>query len=112
MKKRHKYVEWKDYYITIFNSDDFYTLVFLNEKGNTKSVCYEDNFFYVECSIDTYLYMVEDTFKSYKHAELDEDDYNEISDYLKRYYKHVKRQCEVDLEALNEHTLEVLRRAK
>lgn len=105
---KSKYLEYKDWCITIFNDDDKSSLVFLNDLGNTKAVSYDDNMFYIEYLLDIYLDMIELSFKGYRGRELTDSDYEEIKPLLTRYYKHLKRNSEIDLEAVNKHTSEVL----
>ena len=108
MKQKRKYLEYKDYAITIFNDDDKLMLVFVNDRGNAKVVSYDDNMFYIEYLLDTYLEMIENDFLGWRNKHLTDKDYEEIQPLLKRYYRHVKRYGDIDLEALNGHTREVL----
>lgn len=101
-KHKRKYLDFKDDTITIFNDDDKLILVFVNDRGNSEVVSYDDNFFYVEYLLDTYLDLLEKSFRGWRNRELDQNDYEEIKVYLKRYYRHLKRQTEVDLQSAND----------
>lgn len=108
MSVRRKYLDYKDTFITIFNDDDKCFLVFITDTGKSKVISYDDNFFYVEYLLDIYLEMIEASFKGWKHKRLTQNDYEEIKACLGKYYKHLKRQCEIDLECVSNETRGVL----
>ena len=96
-------MDYSDCFITIFNDVEKATLVFLNDNGNTKAINYDDNFFYVERLLDTYLEMIELSFKGWKNKDLNENDYQEIKEHLGNYYKHLIRYADdLDLSLANE----------
>ena len=108
MRHRSKYLDYKDYVITIFNDFDKCMLVFLTDNGHTKSVDYDSNFFYVEELIDTYYEMAVKSFKGWRNKDLDLEDLKEIKRLLKKFIAHLKRQCEIDLSCVRKETKEVL----
>jgi len=107
-KYRRKYLDYKDFYITIFNDDDKLALVFLNDIGDTQSINYDDNMFYIEYLIDTYLEMITKSFKGWRDKELTDSDKKEIKTHLQKYVNHLKRHTEIDYEACDSAVLEML----
>ena len=100
---RRRYLDYKDCCITIFNDDEKCLIVFVTDNGKSKVINYDDNFFYVEELLDTYLEMIELSFRGWQSKELTTSDYDEIKTYLKKYFRHLKRQgADIDLEQANE----------
>lgn len=100
---RSKYLDYRDSFITIFNDDEKMIVVFLNDNGTTKAIGYDSNFFYEELLLDTYLEMIELSFKGWKNKQLTDSDYEEIKEHLGKYYKHLIRFADdLDLSLANE----------
>jgi len=108
MRYRRKYLDYKDYVITIFVEQDKGMVVFLTDNGHTKAINFEDNFFYVEYLIDTYYEMAVKSFKGWRNKDLDLEDLKDIKRLLRKYIAHLKRQCEIDLSCIGKETKEVL----
>lgn len=99
---KRRYLDYKDTFITIFNDSDKLCVVFLNDKGKTQAINYDDNFFYVEYLIDTYYDFIVDSFKGWKNNKLYKSDWEEIFSHLLKYIKHLKRQSDdLDFEAVS-----------
>ena len=107
---RRKYLDYKDCCITLFNDDDKCMVVFLTDNGHTKAISYDDNFFYVEYVMDTYVEMFEKSFMGWNQRRLTNDDYDEMQEFVRRFYRHIKRQCGdgFNIENCNEHTRKIL----
>ena len=102
-------IDYRDDFITIFNDDEKCLLVFITDNGKSKVINYDDNFFYVEILLDTYLEMIEASFKGWKNKDLNESDYAEIKEQLGNYYKHLIRYADdLDLELANEQVRTLL----
>lgn len=98
---RKRYLDYSDCFVSIFNSDDKCKLVFVNDKGDTMAVDYDSNFFYVEYLLDTYYSMIIKSLKSNYYKINGTND--EIKPYLRKYYRHIKRQCsDIDLSLASE----------
>lgn len=108
MGYRRKYLDYKDYVITIFNDCDKCMVVFLTDNGYTKAIDYDSNFFYVEYLIDTYYEMAVKSFKGWRNKDLDLEDLKEIKGLMKKFVAHLKRQCEIDMSYVCKEAKEVL----
>ena len=93
LRVRRQYLDYEDCFITLFHDYEKCMVVFLTDNGHTKAICYDDNFFYVESILDTYVEMLEKSFVGWKNRPLTEDDYDEMREMTKRFYRHFKRQC-------------------
>ena len=107
-EKMRKYLLFKDTFITLFNDSDKCMVVFLTDNGQTKAINYDDNFFYVECLIDTYHEMIIKSFKGWRNRALTKCDKEEIKAHLKKFIKFLKRQNEIDYNSMCIETREVL----
>ena len=94
MKRR--YLLYKDTFITLFNDDEKCLVVFLTDNGHAKAINYDDNFYYVEYLIDTYLEMIIKSFKGWRNKTLDKGDWQEITQQLKKFVRYLKKHEEIE----------------
>lgn len=107
---KSKYLDYRDCNVSVFHDDEKCLMLFVNDLGQSKAICYDSNFFYVEELLDAYFEAIEQSFKGWKNKELSDDDYDEIKGYLRKYYKHLKRQCDdIDLSQANENVRRLLK---
>lgn len=88
---------YRDSYITIFNDEEKCLVVFLNDRGQTKVINYDDNMYSYMDDIDAYDTLI-------RHAT---DDEQEQQKYLGKFIKYLAREVakcneEIDYEYLKE----------
>ena len=94
---RSKYLMYRDFYISLFNDEQKCLAVFVNDRGLTKVVNWDDNFYSYLDDIDAYNTLI-------KHAT---DDDEEQQQYLGKFIKYLARELakgeqEIDYEYLKE----------
>ena len=93
---RSKYLIYRDSYISIFNDDEKYLAIFVNDRGQAKVLNYDDNFYSIEEDIIVYNELI-------KHAT---SDLQEQQEYLGKFIKYVKREVKKSNAELNIDYLE------
>lgn len=107
-----QHLEYRDMFVSLFHDEEKLTMVFLNDRGETKSICYDDNFFYVESLLEEYYNMILSSFKGWRDRELDQQDLEELKEYLVAFYKWLDGGNEeepLDFEVLSEELQELLK---
>lgn len=97
--------EYSDTFVTVFNDLDKMFVLFVNDKGHTKVVNVDSNFFYVESLVETYYDMLFDSFCNWGI----EDSKKERKEYVKKFIKHLERKCEIDPEVFSEGLKKLLK---
>ena len=87
---------YRDYCISVFNDDEKCLLIFVNDRGNTKVLNYDDNFYCIEDNIITYYELLKNT--------LDNED--EHKEYLEPFIAYIKKEIEGYNQELNIDYLE------
>lgn len=87
---------YRDSYISLFFDDEKYLAIFVNDRGQTKVLNIDDNFYCVEEDIIAYSELI-------KHAT---DDENEQKEYLKAFINYTKSELEKGKQELNIDYLE------
>lgn len=92
-----KYLLYRDFYITLFNDNQKYLAVFVNDRGLTKVINYDDNFYSYIDDIEAYDTLI-------KHAT---DDEQEQQKYLGKFIKYIARELrkgdtQIDYDDLKE----------
>ena len=98
-------IEYRDTFLTVFNDDEKMLVIFVTDTGHTKAVNYDDNFFYVEYLIETYLEMI---LVSFAHWGIEERK-EEIKKHVKKFLKHMERKTEIDRELFSKELTEILK---
>ena len=102
-------LQYRDTFISMFDDSEKALTIMVNDKGKTKVINYDDNFFYIESLLDTYLELIEDSFKYWVDRELDIEELKAIKQLLQDFYKNLKQYGEIDLELANKRVQELLK---
>ena len=97
--------EYSDTFVSIINDYEKMLVIFVTDNGHTKAVNYDDNFFYVESLIETYLEMLLVSFKNWDidtHKE-------EIKKHVKKFLKHMEKKTEIDRELFSQELTDLLK---
>ena len=86
---------WRDACISVFADEDKCCVVFINDKRQSKVLCYDDNFYTFYDSIETYCELLFDS------LEKKDEEYQEMVDEF-IYDQLVKDGCDIDFEYLKE----------
>lgn len=104
--------QYRDTFVTLFHDEEKMALVFLNDRGKTKSISYDDNFFYVESLVEEYYEMLLDSFQHWRTKELCDDDLDEMRIYLSGFYLWLNKEQQeepLDFEVLSEEVQQLLK---
>lgn len=97
--------EYSDTFVSVINDNEKMLVIFVTDNGQAKVISYDDNFFYVEILIETYLEMLLVSFKRWgfdTHKE-------EIKKHVKKFLKHMEKRTEIDRELFSEELTELLK---
>lgn len=98
---------YRDVFVSVFIDSEKYLVVYVNDKGNTRVVNYDDNFYSVEDDIIAYDEMLRDSLKDDTTNDVREVDKEDYLRLLSDYIKSVEKELETsDLEGLNWEYLE------
>lgn len=87
---------YRDYCVSLFNDEEKMLLIFVNDRGNTKVLNYDDNFYSVEDNIIAYYEVLKNTIT----------DEEEQRGYLEAFIDYVKSELKKNNEELNAEYLE------
>lgn len=81
---KSRYLDYRDYYISVFHDNEKYLMIFVNDEGATQVINYDSNFFTIENLIDAFYNLINESFRGLQTKEL--------KNSVKRYYKHLLKQ--------------------
>lgn len=93
---------WEDDFITIFCDQNKCLIVFINDRGDSKVLSFDDNFYSIEENILAYDELIK---KTYLPIE-------EQKTYLGKFYRYCEEECkqggyELDNEYLNHYGIQI-----
>ena len=98
---------YQDICVSVFVDNNKCLIIFVNDKGNTRVVNFDSNFYSVEDNIIAYEEMLRDSLLDDTTNDIREVDREDYSKLLKDYIKSVEKELETsDLEGLNWEYLE------
>ena len=98
---------YRDIFVSVFVDSEKCLVIYVNDKGNTRVVNYDDNFYSVEEDIVAYDEMLRDSLKDDTTNDIREVDREDYLRLLGNYIKSVEKELETsDCEGLNWEYLE------
>lgn len=94
---KSKYLDYKDYIVSVFVDNDKCLSVFVNDRGETRVINFEDWAVCNEDYVIAYNDLLVDSFKGCR-GYISDQDKDEMAGMLQKYFKHIKKQVGNDYE--------------